>query len=125
MIKIPVSYGELIDKLSILEVKKNKLIDSEKLKFVELEYNELKIICEIFLENIKINDFYKNLVEVNTNIWDIEETLRILESENKFDSSFILSARGAYKNNDLRFHYKNEINKILNSKIREQKSHSI
>jgi|LakMenEpi03Aug12_release.lakeMendotaPanAssembly.Ray.scaffolds.fasta_scaffold288526_2 hypothetical protein len=125
MIKIPVSHGELIDKLSILEVKKNKIIDLEKLKFVELEYNELKNICKNFLESNEINDFYKKLIEVNTNIWDIEETLRKLEAEGKFDSSFVLSARGAYKNNDLRFFYKNEINKILNSEIREQKSHNI
>lgn len=125
MINIPVSYGELIDKLSILEVKKTKIKDSKKLEFIEIEFNELKLICNDLLKNSQVSDLYNNLITVNTNIWNVEEILRELEIEGQFGNLFIESARGAYKNNDLRFKYKNEINKILNSKIREQKSHNI
>ena len=125
MINIPVSYGELIDKLSILEVKKTKIKDSKKLEFIEIEFSELKLICDDLLKNSQVSDLYNNLITVNTNIWNVEEILRELEIEGQFGNLFIESARGAYKNNDLRFKYKNEINKILNSKIREQKSHNI
>ena len=125
MINIPVSYGELIDKLSILEVKRRKIKDSKKLEFVEIEFNELNLICDDLLKNSQIGELYSNLITVNTNIWNVEEILRELEIEGQFGNLFIESARGAYKNNDLRFKYKNEINKILNSKIREQKSHNI
>ena len=108
MVSIPVSVGEMIDKLSILQVKKIKVSNEENSEY---------------LNNLEIELIYAKLILVNTNLWDIEDKLRILEKEKKFDTEFIASARKVYFTNDERFRLKNEINLLTSSEIREIKDY--
>lgn len=123
MISVPVSVGELIDKLSILEVKKNKMSNIEKLNFIQKEFDLLYDMSYDYLSNSEINNLYKSLIEVNYKLWDIEDELRILESEKDWGSKFVELARLVYFTNDERFSIKNQINLITESEIREQKEY--
>jgi nitrogen-specific signal transduction histidine kinase len=123
MIKIPVSVGELIDKLSILHVKQLKISNEEKLEYVNKEFELLYNISSYYLNNQEIENLYHQLVEINKKLWDIEDKLRVIESENNFDSTFIELARKVYFTNDERFRLKNEINLITSSEIREMKDY--
>jgi hypothetical protein len=123
MISIPVSVGEMIDKLSILQVKKTKVTDEEKLIFINKEFELLYNFSSEYLHNLEIELIYHKLIIVNTNLWDIEDNLRILEKDKKFDNDFIVLARKVYFTNDERFRLKNEINLITNSEIREVKDY--
>lgn len=123
MITIPVSVGELIDKLSILHVKRLKISNEEKLEYVNKEFELLYNISSYYLNNQEIENLYHQLVEINKKSWDIEDKLRVIESENNFDSTFIELARKVYFTNDVRFRLKNEINLITSSEIREMKDY--
>ena len=123
MIKIPVSVGEIIDKLSILHVKQLKISNEEKLEYVNKEFELLYNISSYYLNNQEIENLYHQLVEINKKLWDIEDKLRVIESENNFDSTFIELARKVYFTNDERFRLKNEINLITSSEIREMKDY--
>jgi hypothetical protein len=123
MISIPVSVGEMIDKLSILQVKKIKVSNEEKLEFINKEFELLYNFSSEYLNNLEIELIYTKLILVNTNLWDIEDKLRILEKEKKFDTEFIASARKVYFTNDERFRLKNEINLMTSSEIREVKDY--
>lgn len=123
MINIPVSIGELIDKLSILEVKKNKVTNKEKLSFINKEFELLYNLSSEYLNNPEIFDLYQKLCLTNTSLWVIEDELRIYEKEKKFDDSFIQLARNVYFTNDERFELKNEINQKTNSSIKEIKDY--
>lgn len=123
MINIPVSIGELIDKLSILEVKKNKVTNKEKLSFINKEFELLYNLSSEYLDNPEIFDLYQKLCLTNTALWVIEDELRIYEKEKKFDDSFIQLARNVYFTNDERFELKNEINQKTNSSIKEIKDY--
>jgi hypothetical protein len=123
MITIPVSVGELIDKLSILHVKRLKISNEEKLEYVNKEFELLYNISSYYLNNQEIENLYHQLVEINKKLWDIEDKLRVIESENNFDSTFIELARKVYFTNDERFRLKNEINLITSSEIREMKDY--
>lgn len=123
MVKVPVSIGELIDKLSILQVKKTKITNETKLKLVNKEFRHLYEISEKFLEFTETKDLYDKLVEVNSNLWDIEDKLRVLETEKRFDEEFIDFARKVYYTNDERFELKNNINMLLSSEIKEVKDY--
>jgi hypothetical protein len=123
MISIPVSVGEMIDKLSILQVKKIKVSNEEKLEFINKEFELLYNFSSEYLNNLEIELIYTKLILVNTNLWDIEDKLRILEKEKKFDTEFIASARKVYFTNDERFRLKNEINLLTSSEIREIKDY--
>ena len=123
MITIPVSVGELIDKLSILHVKRLKISNEEKLEYVNKEFELLYNISSYYLNNQEIENLYHQLVEINKKLWDIEDKLRVIESENNFDSTFIELARKVYFTNDVRFRLKNEINLITSSEIREMKDY--
>jgi hypothetical protein len=123
MISIPVSVGELIDKLSILQVKKNKVKDENKLEFINKEFELLYNFSSEYLNNLEIESIYQQLVLVNTNLWDVEDKLRIMEKEKNFDDKFISSSRKVYFTNDERFRLKNEINLITKSEIREVKDY--
>lgn len=119
---IPVSWGELFDKISILEIKKEKAADQTSLKNVN---NELGILREIIPENVLAHEeIYRlriQLKTINQNIWDIEDEIRIKESFNDFSQSFIVLARNTYLFNDNRASIKRKINNILNSEIIEEK----
>ena len=123
MVTIPVSVGEMIDKLSILQVKKIKVNDEDKLEFINKEFELLYNFSSEYLNNLEIELIYSKLILVNTNLWDIEDKLRILEKEKKFDTEFIASARKVYFTNDERFRLKNEINLLTSSEIREIKDY--
>jgi hypothetical protein len=123
MITVPVSVGELIDKLSILHVKKIKISNEEKLTFINKEFELLYNMSSFYLENEEVSNSYHKLVEVNSNLWEIEDELRINEINKTFDSSFIHLARQVYYTNDERFSIKNKINELTDSEIREQKDY--
>ena len=117
----PVSLGELIDKITILEIKKEK-INSSKLNNVLKELKYLNIV----LKEININVdkvLIGKLKKINTVLWDIEDEIRNLEFLKKFDESFIELARSVYIENDKRSSVKHEINSKYNSSIIEEKSY--
>ncbi len=120
-----VSAGELIDKITILEIKKDKIKQVEKL----LEINkEFKSLIETFNKNIsnneEIKDLMSNLKEINLKLWDIEDKKRLAERKNIFDDKFIQLARDVYKFNDERAKIKLKINILLGSNIKEVKSYN-
>ena len=123
MVTVPVSIGEMIDKLSILQVKKTKISDEVKLEFVNKEFQILYDLSSVYLKNIEIESLYNQLIEINSSLWDVEDRLRVLETEKKFEGEFISLARKVYFTNDERFRLKNEINLITSSEIREVKDY--
>jgi hypothetical protein len=123
MITIPISIGELIDKLSILYIKKTKISNPEKLEFINEEFELLYNISSYYLNEENISTLYSKLVEINSKLWEIEDEIRNNENSKIFDSRFIHLARQVYQTNDERFSLKNKINELTNSKIREQKEH--
>jgi hypothetical protein len=123
MIQAPVSVGELIDKLSILHVKQTKITNEEKLEYINKEFELLYNLSSGYLDNPEIELLYHQLVETNSKLWDIEDRLRVIETERKFEGEFIDYARKVYFTNDERFRLKNEINNISNSEIREVKEY--
>ena len=117
----PVSLGELIDKITILEIKA-KHMTGIKLKNVEKELLLLQSILKD--QNIEIDIWLiNNLKEINNNLWNIEDSIRIKESQQKFDEEFVQLARSVYKQNDKRASIKKEINQKYNSDIIEEKSY--
>ena len=119
-----VSAGELIDKITILEKKKTKISDSNKLKEVEKELSSLNYTFKKFIpDSSEIQSLVNNLKSINLKLWDIENGKRLAEKNNNFDEKFIDLARRVYKTNDERAKIKLEINNILGSNIKEVKSH--
>lgn len=123
MIVIPVSVGELIDKLSILHVKQLKISNEEKLEYVNKEFELLYNLSSNYFNNQEVENLYHKLIEINKKLWDIEDKLRVIESENNFDLEFIDLSRKVYFTNDERFRLKNEINLTTLSEIREIKDY--
>ena len=119
-----ISAGELLDKISILEIKLEKIKDKNSQEEIKKEY---KILKEIQNSSIKYEDRIKNLInsikEVNIKLRDAEDKLRICEKNKDFGKSFIELAREIYFNNDKRSKIKSEINKILGSNIKEVKQY--
>ena len=119
-----ISAGELIDKITILEIKKIKITDTKKLKEVDKELISLNNTMKNFIKDESvIVDLKEKLKEINLKLWDIEDGKRNAERNNDFGKKFIELARNVYKFNDERAKIKSEINLILNSNIREVKSH--
>ena len=117
----PISLGELIDKITILEIKQLHM-NGIKLKNINKEVKLLKKILQE--ENLEINDELINkLRQVNKNLWDIEDKIRIKEGNQEFDKEFIHLARSVYKENDKRAFIKKEINKKYKSELVEEKSY--
>ena len=96
MLTVPCSVGELIDKLSILQVKKIKITNPESLKFVSKEFELLYNQSETYFQNSEVKSLFESLTEVNSNLWDVEDKLRVFESEKRFDQEFIELARKVY-----------------------------
>ncbi|MAR64499.1 MAG: hypothetical protein CMB83_01010 [Flammeovirgaceae bacterium] len=124
-VEIEVSFGELLDKLSILEIKSTKITDPNKLKNINNELSKLKKISKKIKEQNaeKFDLFYMELLETNNKLWTIEDEIRICEKNNNFDNTFIKLARDVYFTNDERFKIKNEINKFYNSGVIEEKEY--
>ena len=123
-INVPISVGELIDKITILEIKSIKIKDPKKKINVEKELNLLRDVLK--KNNIKINlikSSYKSLIKINSQLWNIENKKRKAEKDKVFDDKFIKLARNVYLFNDKRAKMKLKINQITNSEIIEIKSY--
>ena len=120
-IKIPVSAGELVDKITILKIKKKNVIDQNKKENINRELDMLTDIYNEINNANKLDSFLNKLLEVNQKLWEIEDQIRVLERKKQFDEDFILLARSVYIENDKRFEIKNEINNFLGSAIKEEK----
>jgi len=119
-----ISAGELIDKITILEIKKTKIKDDKKIETVEKELFSLKNTLKKKIPDLsKIQILMDKLKAINLKLWDIENKKRLAEKDNNFDSNFIELSRNVYKNNDIRALIKLEINNILGSNIKEVKSY--
>jgi hypothetical protein len=120
-----ISAGELFDKISILEIKLDKIKDKNNLVEINKEYKMLKNAQNFNVEiTDKIEKLFKEIKEVNTNLWNIEDKLRICEKNKDYGKNFIELARGVYFNNDKRSIIKLKINKILGSNIVEIKQYA-
>jgi hypothetical protein len=125
MITIPVSVGELIDKYTILQIKRNKMSpDSNKLSKVQYEIESLTSLVGPFIIIDSISKLYEDLIGVNTQLWDVEDELRKMEKDKLFSDRFIELARAVYFLNDKRFEAKNKINTLTNSDIQEVKQYT-
>ena len=123
-INVPASVGELFDKITILEIKKKKIKDKEKLKHVNVELNLLnKVVTKKKINKRKILKLINALKSINLKLWNVEDKIRKLEKEKSFKSLFIQKARSVYILNDKRSVMKNNINIETNSNVNEVKSY--
>lgn len=122
--KIEISNGELLDKVSILKIKLFHISDQDKIKNIDKELAILLPLCQEYLQNSSVYTLYQELVEVNNKLWDIEDKLREHETRMEFNKEFIELARLVYITNDRRADIKKQINIITESNIVEEKSYS-
>ena len=121
---VEVSIGELLDKISILEIKQEKIKDDKNLKFINDEYNVLKAELNKNIKNDdKLSNLFNSLKEINAKLWVIEDDKRMCEKNKDFGEKFIELARNVYKYNDERAKIKLAINTSLGSNIKEVKSY--
>ena len=123
LINTPISLGELVDKISILMIKKKNISDSIKLQHVNKELEFLQKTLKKYISEDKINEFLLKLVNINSKLWDIEDDIRECERKRLFDQTFIDLARSVYFTNDERAKVKNNINKAFGSELVEVKSY--
>ena len=124
-ILVEVSVGELLDKISILEIKKEKIKDSEKLKFINDEYEVLKDQLDKNVKSDeKIDKLFQSLKEINSKLWIIEDDKRLCEKNSDFSEKFIKLSRDVHFLNDNRAKIKLEINHHTGSKIKEIKEYT-
>ena len=123
--KIEVSNGELLDKISILELKLLKIEDKEKLVNIQKEFDVLNPLCVELFEKFgsQLQNLYLKLAEINGQLWDIEDWIRDCEREKRFDAEFIQLARSVYVTNDQRSEVKKLINNTTGSDLVEEKSY--
>lgn len=119
-ILVPISLGELLDKISILEIKRTVIVDENKLVNINKELELLNKISENYPFD---NELYLRLKKVNSDLWLVEDQLRIREKNNQFDDGFVSLARSVYYHNDERSTIKREINMKYGSLIIEEKSY--
>ena len=123
-IHVPVSPGEVLDKITILEIKSERMSDPEKVANVRVE---LKLLEETWAANIRddemIRDLHAQLKEINEALWEIEDDIRDKERAKEFDERFIELARAVYFTNDRRSEVKKKLNLHLGSQIIEEKSY--
>ena len=124
VIKVPVSFGEVLDKITILEIKSERIADAEKVKNVRLELDELSATWnEAVQDQAAIADLRKQLKEVNEALWEIEDDIRDQEAAQDFGAKFIELARAVYVTNDKRAAIKKDVNLALGSRFVEEKSY--
>ena len=120
-----ISAGELVDKITILEIKKAKIVNKDKLVEIEKELLSLNETLKKFIPDYsKISKFKDNLKEINLKLWNIEDGKRLAEKKKEFGKEFIELARNVYKYNDERAKIKLAINTALGSNIKEVKSYN-
>ena len=124
-IQINISVGELIDKITILQIKKEKIANLKKVKKVSYELELLENSLNSFetSKTAELKNLMIELKKINQKLWKIEDDIRLLEKNKKFDDNFIKLARSVYITNDERFEVKNKINKLFSSEIEEVKSY--
>lgn len=124
-ISVPVSPGELVDKITILEIKAERMTDEEKLKNVRTELELLVQVWEAASVDAEAVLPLKEMLKgINQALWDIEDQIRVKESKQEFDQEFIDLARSVYVQNDQRAAAKKQINVLLGSRIKEEKSYA-
>ena len=124
-ILVEISVGELLDKISILEIKQEKIKDSEKLKFINEEHSILKDqLNNNVKSDQKLNELFESLKQINAKLWVIEDDKRQCEKEKDFTESFIKLSRDVHFLNDDRAKIKLEINNHTGSKIKEIKEYT-
>ena len=123
LVNTPISIGELIDKISILIIKKNNIIDVHKLKHIEKELSLLESTLSESVNDKKVKEFRDSLIEINSTLWKIEDDIRKSEKDKVFDQKFIDLARAVYQTNDKRSEIKLEINEFFGSTLVEVKSY--
>jgi hypothetical protein len=129
-ISVEISPGELYDKISILQIKKSRITDKSKLKFVLAEHTTLVYSVDIVQNNLSpeqtknLTNLLTHLETINDKIWDIEDNIRECERRKDFGSEFIQLARSVYLNNDERARIKKDINTLFDSDIQEAKSYA-
>jgi len=127
--KIEVSNGEIMDKLTILAIKLQQIKDEAKLKNVQTEYDVLAPIVHGMYEALEaedkelLQDLHKNLQDINQTLWNIEDQIRIHESKKDFEDDFVELARSVYFTNDERAEFKKKINELTGSLLVEEKSY--
>ena len=122
---VEVSIGELLDKISILEIKQEKIKDPEKLRFISNEHSILKDQLDNNVKSDdKLNKLFQSLKEINAKLWIIEDDKRMCEKEKKFDEKFIKLSRDVHFLNDDRAKIKLEINNHTGSSIKEIKEYT-
>ena len=122
---VEVSIGELLDKISILEIKQEKIKDPEKLRFISNEHSILKDQLDNNVKSDdKLNKLFQSLKEINAKLWTIEDDKRMCEKEKKFDEKFIKLSRDVHFLNDDRAKIKLEINNLTGSTIKEIKEYT-
>jgi predicted nuclease with TOPRIM domain len=119
--KIEVSNGEIADKLSIIEIKLKHIQEVEKRKNLQNEYEVLDAAVKNIID--KKHEYYQELLKINQELWDIEDTIRDLEREQQFGEKFVETARAVYFTNDKRSEVKRKINELTGSNLIEEKSY--
>ena len=120
-----ISAGELLDKISILEIKMDKIKNNDSISEINKEYRILKQVKDSQIEpSEKLEKLYIEIKKINSNLWSIEDEIRSCEKRKDFSEKFIDLARSVYFNNDKRSKIKSEINKILGSNIKEVKQYT-
>jgi hypothetical protein len=123
-IKIEVSPGELIDRLTILEIKLDRVHDAQKRRNVETEHAVVRAAYEAHVPaSERLRSLADELREVNLRLWAIEDDIRACERRQEFGPAFVALARSVYSSNDRRSKLKRDINALLGSKLREEKSY--
>jgi hypothetical protein len=124
-IRVEISPGELIDKITILELKLERIADAAKLVNVRLEYDVLmEVHAREVVESVALRELAERLKKINAALWDIEDHIREHERAKNFDAGFVALARSVYRTNDERSAVKRAINELLASKIIEEKSYA-
>lgn len=123
-VNIPVSLGELLDKISILEIKNKKITNESKLVNIKKELSGLKnVLKELDINMSEANDLFEDIYKINLSLWEIEDSIRLLEKNEDFGKDFVKLARSVYITNDKRFEVKNKINQLFKSQYIEEKSY--
>ena len=123
LINTPISLGELVDKISILIIKQKNITDETKLDHVKKELDFLQKTLMNYVQQEEINNYLENLININSQLWNIEDDIRECERKKLFDQTFIDLARSVYFANDERAKVKNDINKTFGSELVEVKSY--
>ena len=123
--KIPISWGELFDKITILQIKNENLTSQDALKNVEWELKQLQTtLIKNFSQDVEVKQLETDLRKINKKLWDIEDRIRDKERTSSFDDEFIQLARSVYITNDERSRIKKRINEAFGSELVEEKSYS-